>query len=292
MVPFVNGPTVYCLCSITFFVICHAGWSVPDDLEEIKNLHMDAQSGVLLLKLRAQYVVQLLVNICNRGADSAANLKPLFEVLQNDKTARSMLRDLDTCLLSFDSMCLGWTSALNDILNTGTFNIGDVLSRNKIKPVTATSLQLLGSSHGDGDDADEDMDPNQPLVLSMKDLLEFGSAESKIPTADTLALLQLHLQSNILSVACELEASWRDKIMVCIQPPSDDATTTSRRGQGRGLPKPEILFKLDKDAEVLPAAFDPKLSLYRLPSDLVLPFTGSVGSLSDCCWLWKTLYNS
>ena len=259
--------------------VASAGWSVPDDLEEIKNLHMNSHSGMLLLKVRASYVVQLLVSICNRGGESAANLKPLFEVLQGNKATRSMLRDLDTCLLSFDSMCLGWTSALNDILDTGSFKIGDVLSKNKIKPVTATSMLLAGTAAGEADDADEDMDPNQPLVLSMKDLLEFGSSESKIPAADTLALLQLHLQSTILSASCDLERAWRDHIMVCIQPPSEDAAMP-KRGQGRGLPKPEILFKLDKDAEVFPAAFDPKLSLYRLPSDLILPFIGSVGVLS------------
>lgn len=268
------------------------GWAVPDN-DDLKKLHLDAMSGLYLLKVRANYIVQLLVSI---ASSTAVNLKPLFDVLHpsNDKSRALLrkLRDLDQCLMSLDSMCSAWVNALNCILSSEDFVLHEVLNAAKIKAATPAAIKLVKESGGDsqvsgrgdgkdqstdGDGGDEKM--NGPVVLSMTELLTFGSTHIGLDSTESLLLLQLNVQQAIINHAYEIEKKYRDMVSVVIQPPESSEAKPSRRGAGRSAGKVELLFKITDPSAIKQATFDPNLALYRLPADFGLVFGGTVGDL-------------
>ena len=272
------------------------GWAVPDTNDELKKLHLDGLSGPYLLKVRANYIVQLIVSI---ASSTAVNLKPLFDALhpssEKSKALLRKLRDLDQCLMSLDSMCSAWVASLNNILSHGDFVLHEVLNAANIKAATPMAIKLVkesgggnnqGGVSGDGSvkdqsdtvDVDSGEKHNGPVVLSMKDLLTFGSTHIGLDSTESLLLLQLNVQQAIINHACRIEEKYRDMVSVVIQPPESEAKP-ARRGVGRSTCKTELLFKITDHSTIKQASFDTNLMLFRLPTDFGLVFGGTVGDL-------------
>lgn len=214
---------------------------------------------------------------------TAKNLLPIFDALRgNDRTVLTKcLRDLDTCLLSQEALCIGWTKGLEQLLNTRSISAHSVLVELKIKPVTPAALYLLGnanqiSSESPDDAADGDAG-DQPICLTINELLLFGSEGNDVVGTDQLHLLQLTLQTAIINAAIKLENTWRSKLTIVIMP--EDEKTTKGRKSG-GPPKSELLLRIDDPSSLMRSAQDPKVQLYRLPDDFELAFSGTVGYLS------------
>lgn len=269
---------------------------MPDTNDELKKLHLDAMSGPYLLKVRANYIVQLLVSI---ASSTAVNLKPLFTALhptmEKSKALLRKLRDLDQCLMSLDSMCSAWVTALDCILSHGDFVLHEVLLTAKIKAATPAAIKLVQESGGDStqvggrddgstknhvtDGSGDDEKQNGPVVLSMNDLLTFGSTHIGLDSTESLLLLQLNVQQAIINHAYEIEKNYRDMVSVVIQPPESSEAKPNRRGAGRSTGKAELLFKITDPSAIKQATFDPNLALFRLPADFGLVFGGTVGDL-------------
>lgn len=214
---------------------------------------------------------------------TAKNLLPIFDALRgNDRTMLTKcLRDLDTCMLSQEALCIGWTKGLEQLLNTRSISAHSVLVELKIKPVTPAALHLLGSgnqtsSENLGDTSDGDAHGDQPICLTINELSLFGSEGNDVVGTDQLHLLQLTLQTAIINAAIELENTWRSKLTIVIMP-EDEKTTKGRKS---GPPKSELLLRIDDPSSLMRSAQDPQVQLYRLPDDFELAFSGTVGYLS------------
>ena len=214
---------------------------------------------------------------------TAKNLLPIFDALRgNDRTMLTKcLRDLDTCMLSQEALCIGWTKGLEQLLNTRSISAHSVLVELKIKPVTPAALHLLGSgnqtsSENLGDTSDGDAHGDQPIFLTINELSLFGSEGNDVVGTDQLHLLQLTLQTAIINAAIELENTWRSKLTIVIMP-EDEKTTKGRKS---GPPKSELLLRIDDPSSLMRSAQDPQVQLYRLPDDFELAFSGTVGYLS------------
>ena len=83
------------------------GWTSPD---ELKHLQLDARDAVTLSKMRATYMIQLLVDMCANSASSDTWLQ-LFSSLK-DKTIQRDLVTLDSCCINgLQEFCSVWTEA-------------------------------------------------------------------------------------------------------------------------------------------------------------------------------------
>ena len=218
---------------------------------------------------------------------TAKNLLPIFQTLRGDDAnmITKYLRDLDTCLLSQEALCTGWTKGLEQLLNTRSVSVQSVLVELKIKPVTPTALQLLGAAHqtsseSPGETNDGDAHGDQPICLTIDELLLFGSEGNDVVGTDQLHLLQLTLQTAIIKAAISLEDAWRSKLTIVIMP-EDEKTTKGRKSSGP--PKSELLLRIDDPSSLMRSAQDPTVQLYRLPENFELAFSGTVGYLPCFC---------
>ena len=216
-------------------------WKVPSDIPELKKFNLSAACAGVLQDIRCAYILQLMVTLVSK---TAKNLLPIFDALRgNDRTMLTKcLRDLDTCMLSQEALCIGWTKGLEQLLNTRSISAHSVLVELKIKPVTPAALHLLGSgnqtsSENLGDTSDGDAHGDQPICLTINELLLFGSEGNDVVGTDQLHLLQLTLQTAIINAAIELENTWRSKLTIVIMP-EDEKTTKGRKS---GPPKSELL---------------------------------------------------
>eukprot|EP00435_Cladocopium_sp_Y103_P064491 s268_g26.t1 len=227
-----------------------------------------------LQDIRCAYILQLMATLVGK---TAKNLLPIFQSLRgNDSNMITKhLRDLDTCLLSQEALCTGWTKGLEQLLNSNSITPQSVLVELKIKPVTPTALQLLGAAHQiSGESHDADADGDQPICLTIDELLLFGSDGNDVVGTDQLHLLQLTLQTAIIKAAIKLEDSWRSKLTIVIT--SEEEKTTKGRKNG-GPTKSELLLRIDDPSSLMRSAKDPAVQLYRLPEKFELAFSGTVG---------------
>ncbi len=279
------------------------GWTVPNNLDDVQNLKLDALAAPVLVKVRANYIIQLLVSI---AGDTSQNLKPLFQALRSDK-AKALCRklcDLDQCLLTLESLCLGWTAALGSIMQKEDFDIGEVLTANKITSTTPAAVKFVkpmsrpGSASasgglggddstradakdgGDCRDCDEQANPDQPILLSVNDLLTFGASDIKMASSEKLTLLQLHLNKLVIETASDSESKYRDLVTIMIHPVEGSGQPQRSRG-GNAKPKVEVLFKITDQSSIKQAAFDKNIHLFKLPADFEVVLTGTVGAWSQ-----------
>lgn len=253
---------------------------MPQD-DEWKALNLHAGDSVKLIAIRAAYVVQLLVSI---AGGTSQNLKNMFTTLQKPAIVQSLC-DMDSCLLSMESMFACWHAALTDLLAHGRMDIKSILQAANVKAVTSVALTLCGPPKGDDENGGDtrntgkmDTDTSDETALfSWTELLTFG-CEGDMPSADQLIRLQATLRSEIVAVASRLESTYRDRMCVYIEKKSD-AETKKRRGHNTAAVKSTVLFKIEDNPEFLRSPTDPKVLYYKLPKDLKLVFFGHVGSL-------------
>ena len=247
-------------------------WKVPSDIPELKKFNLSAACAGVLQDIRCAYILQLMVTLVSK---TAKNLLPIFDALRgNDRTMLTKcLRDLDTCMLSQEALCIGWTKGLEQLLNTRSISAHSVLVELKIKPVTPAALHLLGSgnqtsSENLGDTSDGDAHGDQPICLTINELLLFGSEGNDVVGTD-----QLHCCNWLCRQPSSMQPlSWRT--------PGDPSwrlwSCLKMRRQPRvgrvGRPKSELLLRIDDPSSLMRSAQDPQVQLYRLPDDFELAF--------------------
>ena len=255
------------------------GWAVPTN-DEWKHLNLKADDATTLVRVRSTYIIQLLVTI---ASGSSVNLKPMFNAVT--PVVIDALCDLDACLFSQEALYHCWCAALTDLLAHGKFDVKAVLKGAKLKVYTRLGTQLGLDDAGEpaGDTAEvkktADDDDNESAVFSWNALMSFGS-DKHIPAADDLMRLTLSLQAHLISLARTTENKYRDQMSVFVEQTNDGEGSKKKRGHNMAATKTTILFKLDKDHELLRSASDEKLLFCKLPSDLTLVFFGAVGNLT------------
>ena len=255
---------------------------MPDE-PEIKSLGLQAGDAPVLMQVRAMYVTQLLTTIT---AGTALNLQPLFQRLSPAVLQR--LADLDSCLISSEAMCLGWVSALSDVLSSGAFDIKAVLDSNSIKPVTELAKHTCGNriaqagahgevdagAHSNGANAANDETDDDAAEFTWKELFEFGASPT-VPTCDQMMLLQLRIQACVIELARALESKWRG--LITFRTSASQSTPDVRRKADTSF---EILFCIQDKDNIVTSPTDQSLRMYRLPSDFKMVFFGTVGILA------------
>lgn len=119
---------------------------MPSEPPELKELALQPADVDVLMKVRAQYVIQLLITL---ASSLAQNLAGMFTAFKETPSLLQQLSDLDSCLLSLEFMCSGWTEALTAIGARGSFDPKTVLLQVGAAPTNKYSRSLLGSSVGD-----------------------------------------------------------------------------------------------------------------------------------------------
>lgn len=252
-------------------------WQSPlDDMSELKQMNIKISDIEMLMAIRATYVIQLVISI---AGSSSKNLKPLFEAMRTSQTCVQKLADLDTCLLSLESMNGGWSAALTDMLSTGSFDLRSVLQTIGAKGITSLGQKLLGQpgSTGDSKDAnapDVSMDGSDETMLSWTDLMSFGADDCMVPSADKLMMLQLTLQATLLKIANESETKWRSRVIAHLKLLNREA---SSKRSSAGNMSCELLLRIEKSEAVRESMVEPGLFYYNLPDDFKLYFFGGVG---------------
>ena len=262
-----------------------ADWKMPTEIPSLKKFHITEMALGVLVNIRSAYVMQLLVNIASR---TSVNLKPIFDHLRGSHRVdlTRTLRTLDSCFLSQEHMCIGWTCALGQLLTSHTIDAAHVLQECKITPVTTAGIALLqgrttasgvsasGSKASDSDNGDDSM------FLTIHDLLLYGSDELEVQGTDQLLAFQTYLQSLLLSKAIDVEKPYRQKLVAVVAPPSEDGSTSKRRASQNT--KIEFLLRIndDEEAGLLRSAKDTNIQLYRMPVDFKLVLFGRVGPLA------------
>ena len=275
-----------------------AEWKLPNEIPIIKKCGIDPSTVPFVQHVRAAYIIQLLVSIVS---PTSQNLADMFTAWKNNSNIMfKNLRQLDSCLLSQESMFAGWKKALTSITSGGQFVIRDVLIACKIKPCTPLAEQLMQHHDGSlkdehtkdgkgasarGDEGDSDIEEHgnsDHILLSMTDLITYGFGGndklSALPDAHTLARFQIHLQALVLDHASEVERQWRDSLMLVIAKPDEEQSTSARRKSP--TTKAELLLKVPDGAHLLRRPNDANLEMYRLPPTFKLVFFGSVGYLA------------
>lgn len=248
---------------------------MPDDV--LKNMGLQPSDAATLLRLRAMYITQLLTSIASA---TASNLKLLFARLEKRITLHQ-LADLDSCLLSSESLYAGWAGALANLLVQGTFDLKAILISNNIKPITRTAITSCGGHSAvemattatSGNGNDDASDAEHTAEFSWRELFNYGSSPAVLES-DLMLMFQLQVQTHLLDMARGVEKDWRDKVIIHVT----DSSTGSR-GRSKVDMCSEIWIRLDQEAaeSVLTSPIDATLNMYRLPADFKLMFFGSVG---------------
>ena len=263
-----------------------AGWEVPPELKQEKKLNLGPKDAIMLMRMRACYITQLFLTVTNA---SAKNMENLYAKLNAQQTLLD-LADLDGCLLSFESMSNGWLHAFTELCVTGSFGVKSAIQAINMKPVTEGAKNLFnekellqfascttkasavtGSASGSsgGDAMAED---GREAIFKWGDLLEFGSSETQ-PHAPKVLDVQLDLQLQILRAASNTEAAWKDRLVVHVVSPDDDAT-----GRASKQTTYDLLLHIPQKEELVQSPKDEKILLYKIPASFKLVFWGSIGN--------------
>ena len=251
------------------------GWEVPGALAEIKKLNLGPHDGVIMMQLRATYIIQMFLSVTN---GTARNMNTIYDSLKSKKVLKQ-LADMDGCLLSLEALSSGWLAAFTDLLLHGSFDVATVLRSISIRPATDLAKNLLGpccavaasaSGTGSSSTAAESLDESKEAMFTWKQLLEFGST-TFIPPAEKVLEVQLDLQLQLLKFANKTEAPWNDKLVVhCAAP---DAESTGAKSKSTSY---ELLLHVTDLEKLIRSPKDDKLLMYKLPADLKLVFWGTV----------------
>lgn len=233
-----------------------------------------------MLQVRAMYIIQLLVTIVSPSAKSLASL---FQQFSKSDILESLAL-MDSCLLSYEALTAAWHAAIKDLLVNEKVDVSCVLRCCDVAPVTGQAekhgLKVSGSGGGAQQPGEEDDDVTKPSVFSWKSLLNFGFSECEGLTADQLRSIELQVEAFVIDVALASEASWHDRLVLHLMD-EPESSSGARSGQKKGASDGEVLLHVDvhkEEGSILHFAAMPCKRLYRLPEDLKLYFTGSIGA--------------
>ena len=252
------------------------GWQVP---ESMSNLKLTAKTSASLLKIRAMYIMQLLITLVMQTSN---NLEAVFQQFESP-AVREKLALMDSCLLSYEAFTAVWQTAIKDLLVNGTLDVSNVLKSCNVTIVTGTGTSC-GLDVGDGKnldakDGDDDGEKVQDSVFKWSDLLNFGFDDGLL-SADTLRLIELEIEKAILNHSSKSMKQWHQKLVVHVA--HDDTTSTGARSQRKHDGEVLLLFDpTESEDRVLRFANLPSKMMYRLPKELKLYFTGKVGNLYE-----------
>ena len=250
------------------------GWQIP---ESMSNLKLTAKTSASILKIRAMYIMQLLVTLVSQ---TSTNLTSVFQQFETSAT-RERLALMDSCLLSYEAFTAAWQLAIKDLLVNGTLDVPNILKSCNVTIVTGTGTQsgLGDGTNPDVQGGDEDDEQAQDSVYKWFDLLNFGFDDDLL-SADTLRLIELDIEKAILNHSSKSMKQWYENLVVHVA--HDDTSSTGTRAQKK--PEGEVLLMFDpteSEDRVLRLANLPSKLMYRLPAELKLYFTGKVGTLSE-----------
>lgn len=124
-----------------------------------------------------------------------------------------------------------------------------------------------------------DGEATDPSVFSWHALITFGFDGSL--TAEQLRLIELQVEAFVLRRSIENNSKWNKRLVVHV--PEESASTTKK------VTACEVLLEFDPNEDsdkVLSYVASSERKMFKLPSDLKLYFTGSIGGLTQqLCFL-------
>ena len=173
-----------------------SGWDTDaGHADEMKDLELSPRDAVTLLRLRATYVVQLLVSCC---ANDASSTKTMFQRIK-DSDVLLKLATMDACVIKgFDAFCEVWTTALTVLNDPGkTFDINQILTACGV-PTTVGGSECAAARGGVAGDPGTSCEA--PTVFHTNELITFTTCDAVLPADENMALL-LELQHALLETA-------------------------------------------------------------------------------------------
>ena len=167
----------------------------------IKGLPFVVELGdiLVLMKIRATYVVQLLVSMCEKTATSFASL---FTRLR-DPTILAMLAELDSCIVcGVEAFCEVWTTSLEHLNEGKMLSVQAILQQHKVTVVTsiAKRLSIPHSSANGSSPSAANAAPSSCTVFGVNDLIAFTTCDDVLP-ADANMCLMNQMQLELLRYA-------------------------------------------------------------------------------------------
>lgn len=149
-----------------------------------------------LLRLRATYMVQLLVTL---SQSTATSLSTLFTNLRSQETLKT-LAEMDACVIgTMDVFCEVWTSALTELNVQSKVDIAAILRKHEVKARTSGAKSMLGQTPGAGAEKDKS-DDDIPTVFQVNHLIKYTLNLDVLPADSHLALM-LEVQKQLLCIA-------------------------------------------------------------------------------------------
>lgn len=257
------------------------GWQIP---ESMSNLKLTAKTSASLLKIRAMYIMQLLVTLVSQTSN---NLNAIFHQFESS-TMREKLALMDSCLLSYEAFTAVWQMAIKDLLVNATLDVPNVLNSCNVTIVTGTGtssgLDVGDGKNPDANGGDDDGERVQDSFFKWFDLLNFGFDDGLL-SADTLRCIELEIEKAILNHSSKSMKQWHQNLVVHVA--HDDPTSTGTRAQKKHEGEVLLLFDpTESEERILRFANLPSKIMYRLPKELKLYFTGTVGSLYEIYFIF------
>ena len=157
----------------------------------IKGLPFAVELGdiLVLMKMRATYVVQLLVSMCEKTATSFAQL---FQQLRNPKIL-GMLAELDSCIVcGVEAFCEVWTTASDDLNNGKTLSVHGILQKHNVNVVAGTAKKA-SIPHSPDDESSSSAAKAAALspstVFGVNDLIAFTTCDDVLPADANMCLV-------------------------------------------------------------------------------------------------------
>ena len=205
------------------------GWQIP---ESMSNLKLTAKTSASLLKIRAMYIMQLLVTLVSQTSN---NLNAIFHQFESS-TMREKLALMDSCLLSYEAFTAVWQMAIKDLLVNATLDVPNVLNSCNVTIVTGTGtssgLDVGDGKNPDANGGDDDGERVQDSVFKWFDLLNFGFDDGLL-SADTLRCIELEIEKAILNHSSKSMKQWYQNLVVHVA--HDDPTSTGTRAQKKNM---------------------------------------------------------
>ena len=157
------------------------------------ELGLQPRDALVLLTIRATYVVQLLVAVVEPSATSLKNLFKSF----TDQSQLKLLAELDACLITgVANFCDVWTSALAHLNEeaAGQLDIGKILKHHEVKSITSDG-KSRSASGGSCDGLDEEVNQTDDEIRQF-----FGINE--------LITFKLHPTNGVLPIDEQQSLMW------------------------------------------------------------------------------------
>ena len=170
----------------TFPNVKLAGWTT-ELTECLKGMSFQLEfcHVMVLMRMRATYVVQLLVSTCEKHATA---FQTLFKRLREPETLKS-LTELDACIISgAEAFCEAWTSALVALNNNQALDKNAILKSHGIKILDGSSSESPGAKDESSDDGTTRA---SDTLFGVNDLIQFTTCSHVLPADANMALMQL-----------------------------------------------------------------------------------------------------